>query len=320
AISNACTSAVSQPSSVSVSPIPSTPIITMTGNNTCSVILSTSGGTTYLWYLGADIQTVTTSSFTLSSSGSYTVKAVSVESCTSTVSQPVSATVVDLLPAASISASGATSFCQGDSVVLTASGAASGSQYTWSNGPGGNTLVVKTAGIYTATYTNLGCNSLISNSISIEVKPLPAAIISQTGNELMAINVPGATYQWLLNGQEIQGAIQASYLPDVEGNHSVRVTLNGCPAVSNIIFFQFVGIEKRIQFEVKMFPNPALGWVEVETSAHGNPGIRVADQLGRVVLVIPSFQKKTRFRLPTGLYFVTIKFGENQTVKTLVVL
>ncbi len=318
AISNGCTSTVSTPSVVSVNPLPATPEISVSGNNTCLVSLSATGGASYLWYLENVLQTVSSATLQATASGGYTVKSISEFGCTSAVSLPALVTVSGPMPAPTITRSGSNVLCQGDSVILSASGP-SGAVFTWSNGAVGENLVVKTDGTFTATYVHMGCSSLISNSISVFVNPLPIAYITQFGNDLLVGAIPGASYQWLLNGTEVATTTIPIYTPLVSGNYSVRVIDGGCSAVSEVINFQFVSVNQMVVPGVKMFPNPATDWVSIEAKENTVRAIHITDQLGRQVLTIPAFHQAARFRLPAGVYHVTFQTDQTATLKKLVV-
>jgi hypothetical protein len=70
---------------------------------------------------------------------------------------------VNGLPTATITAGSATSFCQGGSVVLTAS---AGSTYLWSNGATTSSITVSASGSYTVTVTNAnGCSATSSATV-----------------------------------------------------------------------------------------------------------------------------------------------------------
>jgi YD repeat-containing protein len=94
-------------------------------------------------------------------------------------------------------------FCQGDSVTLTAG---LGNSYLWSNGDTTQSIKVKTAGIY-SVLVNYGYNcALTSNPDTINVNPLPAQpgtisgsnSVCQSSSQTYSINpVSGATsYTW----------------------------------------------------------------------------------------------------------------------------
>lgn len=189
-----------------------------------SVTLTANAGTSYSWSNGA-----TTQSITVSTAGSYSVT-VTTGSCVST--SPATAVTVNPVPTASVSAGGPTTFCQGLSVVLTAS---AGSSWLWSNGATTQSITVTTSGNYSVTVTNsFGC-SATSGATSVTVNPNPPAVITaggpitfcQGGSVTLTANA-GTSYLWS-NGATTQ-AITISAVGTY--NLSVAVTqAGGC--VSN---------------------------------------------------------------------------------------
>jgi hypothetical protein len=153
---------------------------------------------------------------------------------------------VNALPTAAITASGSTTFCQGDSVVLTAS---SGSSYQWKlngtniTGAASATYTALTAGNHSVEVTNASNCSATSTSTSITVNALPTAAITASGSttfcqgdSVVLTASSGSSYQWKLNGTNITGAASATYTALTAGNHSVEVTnASNCSAVSSII-------------------------------------------------------------------------------------
>ena len=95
--------------------------------------------------------------------------------CKNSASQSVT---VNPLPTVAITADGPTALCQGATVTLTASGAAS---YLWS--PGGETtaaITVNAAGTYSVVGTDAnGCKNSASQSVT--VNPLPTVAITADG-------------------------------------------------------------------------------------------------------------------------------------------
>ncbi|MCX6155732.1 MAG: T9SS type A sorting domain-containing protein [Candidatus Kapabacteria bacterium] len=84
------------------------------------------------------------------------------------------------LPEPSVQIAGNTTFCQGDSVTLTAADAYP--SYVWSNGATTKSIVVKTGGNYTVTVTdNAGC-SASSKAIKVTVNATPDLALTFTGN------------------------------------------------------------------------------------------------------------------------------------------
>ena len=85
--------------------------------------------------------------------------------------------VLTAQPVATLAAGGATTFCQGGSVVLTASGGATGATYQFLNGgqaisgAAGSSYTATTSGSYTAVITNPGGCAATSNAIGVTVNP-----------------------------------------------------------------------------------------------------------------------------------------------------
>jgi len=164
---NGC-SATSQ--SVSVTVTNPTASISTNGSTTfCqggSVTLTASSGDSYLWSNGQ-----TTQSVTITQTGSYSVE-VTENSCSAT-SQPTTVTVI-VNPTATVTTSGATTFCQGGNVTLTAN---SGSSYLWSNGQTTQSISVSQTGTYSVEVTDNGC-STTSQSVAVTVLSNPLVTLS----------------------------------------------------------------------------------------------------------------------------------------------
>src|SRR5690606_18461525 len=126
--------------------------------------------------------------------------------------------------------SGDLTFCAGESVTLTASGADS---YTWNTGATGSSLVVSQTGDYSVEGT-LGSCSSSSSVVSVLVNALPTASITASGpltfceGENVTLSVPsGDTYLWS------NGATTASIQVNTSGTYSVVVTnASGCSTQS----------------------------------------------------------------------------------------
>jgi hypothetical protein len=133
---------------------------------------SASGFAAYLWSDG----TTTSESLTVSQSGDYFVSVVDNLGCTG-LSQIVQVSV-NALPNAAISADGPVSFCQGDSVALTAP--AGYPTYNWSTSSTLESTTVSTTQEVTVTVTNsAGCSN--TDSIDVLVFTVPNPVIDGDG-------------------------------------------------------------------------------------------------------------------------------------------
>ncbi|TDX02023.1 Ig-like domain-containing protein [Dinghuibacter silviterrae] len=255
-LSNPCSSVTTSPVTVTVNPVPATPTVTAGGSTgICvgdSVILTVnaSGATGYQWFLGGTAMAgETTDADTVLASGSYTVTVTNANGCTSAASAPTTVTVNPLPAAPSVSAGGPTTFCAGNSVVLTATPAAS--DYQWMlngadiTGATGASYAGTATGTYTVTLTDgNGCTSLPSASVSVTVNPDPPAPTIATGGAttfcqgdsviLTATATGTVTYQWLLNGTAIPKATTTTDTAKVSGSYTIAVTDgNGCTSTAS---------------------------------------------------------------------------------------
>jgi len=188
-----------------------------------------------------------TSTLVVSDSGSYAVVVRDVSGLTGSSSN-VAVTVLSK-PTVSAVAGGTTTFCEGSSVTLTASG--SGTSYQWKKN--GNTetdstkatYVARTSGTYTVTTTGSNGCSNTSTTITVTANPLPTATATAasattfcSGNSV-TINAntgTGLTYQWLKDGSAITNATNAGYTATATGSYVVRVTnSNSCTASSSSV-------------------------------------------------------------------------------------
>lgn len=199
--------ATSNAITVTVNANPTAPTVTASGPitfcNGDSVMLTSSQTSNIMWSNNA-----TSSSITVSSSGTYDVTYTDGNGCTAT-SATTTVTVNANPSAPTVAANGPTSFCTGDSVVLT-SNQSSGNMWN----PGGETtssIVVNASGTYSVTYTDGNGCSATSAPTTVSVSSSPAPTVSITGSTSLC---PGETvtltastadsYLWSPGGQTTQ--------------------------------------------------------------------------------------------------------------------
>ncbi|CAN5174954.1 hypothetical protein BH09BAC5_BH09BAC5_20960 [soil metagenome] len=210
-----------------------------------TVLLSTSGGATYSWSPSASLQTpnaASTNAFPTVTT-TYTVNVTDANSC-----QGLDSVTVFVNSQLSLTTSGATTICIGQSTSINATpvGGSSPYVYNWSNslsGPGPQTVSPTTSTTYTVSVTDsLGCISAQQN-ILITVNPsLALNAISDTsvcaGNSI-TINATGTggdgnlTYTWLPGN--LIGSSQ-TLAPTVNTTYSVVIS-DGCATPEDTVYF-----------------------------------------------------------------------------------
>ncbi len=217
------------------------------------------GLTNYLWSTGA----TTTSILVSGTGGSITLSTTDLNGCV------VVDTIVvnyqpwtDPLPV--ITPGPTVVICAGGSEVLSAGTYQS---YLWSTGATTATISVTTAGNYQVTVTNAAGCSKVSAAVAVTVAPNPTPVLVLNSGTLSTTQTY-STYQWLLNGNQIPGAINATYTPALAGTYSVTVTdSNGCTGTSNTEFVDPVAVGEVFNElnGLQLYPNPSMGTVNLRT-------------------------------------------------------
>ncbi len=198
------------------------------------------------WWNGNEISGATNSSYNATQGGDYSVSVTGATGCNG-VSGATTVSISES-PDATITADGATSFCEGGSVNLSATEGGGFSYQWWMNGNAINGATdanysASQGGSYAVSITNgLGCND-VSESVSVTVNENPAATIDPSedvsfcdgGAQTYTANSGiGLSYQWMMDGNEISGATSDTYATNASGFYSVVVTNgSGCSASSS---------------------------------------------------------------------------------------
>jgi len=249
---NSCSSAASIATVVTVNALPSTPTISAGSLTTfCSggsVVLTSNTANGNKWHVnGSPINGAIDAGYTASTPGSYSVQITDGNSCSSAASIPVAVTVNALPLTPTVSAGGVTTFCSGDSVVLT-SDASSGNKWYLNGSPINGAIKAgykaSATGSYNVQITDgNSCSSAASIPIAVTVRALPLTpTVSAggvttfcSGDSVVLTSNASSGNKWYLNGSAVSAAINVDYKAIATGNYSVRVTDgNSCTSAASI--------------------------------------------------------------------------------------
>ena len=162
-------------------------------------------------------------------------------------------------------------------------------------------------------HSNELCN--VSYVFALDFIPLPAGGITQSGNVLYANGDGDAQYQWYLNGEIIEAAVEENYTPLVSGNYSVAIsTFGGCTLITDAISFT-VGIDEYTLFAAQLYPNPMTQTTRLLLPGN-NCTVHLNDISGRIVRAwngLNGILVIERGDLVNGIYTVSIKCGNAQS-------
>lgn len=236
---NGCTG-VSNSITVTVHSVPTPTISTSTGQTTfCSnagvylIASPADNAYSYQWLKsGVEMPGETNMTHYPNSSANYRVRISNWLGCTATSNS--FAVTVNAAPSPSITITGNTTLCNGQTATLSAS--QNYSSYQWSTGATSKSITVSTAGTYTLTVTSAnGCTAtaapvVISTSIP-DVTISASGPLTWCGSGSVTLSVPTySSYLWST------GATTQSIVVTTSGTYSCTVTdANGCTGASNAV-------------------------------------------------------------------------------------
>jgi len=142
----------------------------------------------------------------------------------------------------------------------------------------------------------------------------PAPTVVQNVAVLSAnYNLPGATYQWYLNGNIITGATDSIYTFTQNGLYSVQViTASGCDYTYNYTVTN-TGIDDATSLnDITISPNPFNEVINISNSNQKNIAIKLTDVSGKIMETqnISQAQHQVKLNnLAAGVYLLTLQSG-----------
>jgi hypothetical protein len=265
-----------------------------------------------------DIAGATSSSFTASAAGDYTVTVSNGTTAACSLTSPVITITVVPAPASVITPGGPTSVCAGETVELNAT-TGTGLSYQWqlngTNIPGAvaETYEAAISGTYTVIVSNGSCG-ITSAPVNVTVFPAFTAVATINGNVLSTGSFSG--YQWYQNNQLIPGATNQTFTAVNYGAYFVIATdANGCTDTSNTIPYWPTNVNNvTSNDEISIYPNPTTSTVFIKAPVKVNVSVMAVD--GKVILQKEDAEFVDLGDVAPGVYQIKVTDKDNKLLKT----
>lgn len=304
---------------------PGSSAVNVTSGTVCagdSATITASGATTYSWNTGATTASITVAP---SSTTTYTVTGTT-PGCGSV--NNTSTVTVNQLPSLLI-APASPAVCAGNSVTLTANGAAS---YTWSTGDATASTTDTPAGNTTYTVTGTDANNCSASATTdVVVNPLPVINFSLANTtvcvnaspEALSATPAGGTF----SGTAVSGS---SFDPQASGAGTFGITYAytdslGCSSTlsDSISVDACTGIAQYNGSNLVVYPNPVRDQLMLK-NLEGTALVKVMDQTGRLVLETSVSPQSGEARINTaslseGVYHISISSNNSILSRRIIV-
>ena len=263
--------------------------------------------------------------------GNYELVVTHYTGCTDTLAFVVEQ--VSNPPQPTVSASGPTEFCEGESVTL--SGPSGYPYYEWSSGSISESITVYESGTFTLSIEDwIGCVSA-SNAIEVVVNPYPTAAFSPNLDmydvSFNNLSLDADTYEWNFGDGNTSTDFEPAHTFNLEGTAEMfLVAENNCGTDTAFLDLASVDIdEENIFGNLSIYPNPAVDalFIELESKTSSNLNIQLFDLMGREIIRTSEFTSVgvNRFRLqvenvPSGMYSLRLMLNGESMVSQLYVV
>ncbi len=162
-------------------------------------------------------------------------------------------------------------------------------------------------GNYTTVLTSVGgCDSTIL--LDLTVFALPTTVVNYANGGLVSSS--GANYQWFLDGNEINGAIDQNYSPASNGCYTVVITDNNCTDTSSCYNVIDVSIHENWNRELVLYPNPAKNFISFDLDKEVVIAGNVFNVNGKLMLSFSHQNKIDLSNLAKGTYILQLETNQ----------
>ncbi len=177
-----------------------------------------------------------------------------------------------------------------------------------------NGVVYTSTGTYTQSLVNaVGCDSTLTINLTLYPVITPEIIVAE---HRLSTMIPYKTYQWLLEGQKIDGATDSVYHVTANGNYRVAVTTdNDCPDTSRVYTVTNVGIDNiTLAGQLTIYPNPVTDRIHIASPLKFD--VQVVSVEGKLIQSEKATNVVHVQHLAPGLYFLKIAAPDGELIKT----
>ena len=184
-------------------------------------------------------------------------------------------------------------------------------------------------GVYPIEVTD-DLGAVFVDSITITLPPELEVIADQDSDLLLTSSVmtgEAVFYQWLLDGESVQGANSNVHYPQDLGGYQVYIEdVYGCSDYSEEIEVTAIGLQELNEHSFTIYPNPAHSSISLNLSQLNSLTLlSVTDVLGQELnkVILDSQSSDVDYSIdisewPNGLYFINVENNSNQIVKRFV--
>lgn len=182
------------------------------------------------------------------------------------------------------------------SVIACGSYSSPSGNYTWN-----------TSNTYLDTIPNaIGCDSIIT--VNLTINNIPVGIIIVSGVTL-TMGTTGVSYKWVncdSNYSHNTKDTNQSFTPIINGNYACIMTSpKGCSDTTTCLTINSVGIDDFPEdvFEIKVYPNPAYGILNIEIfnlEVKEEITLSILDEMGRSVFFKKELFKEGKITIPVS--------------------
>jgi hypothetical protein len=174
----------------------------------------------------------------------------------------------------------------------------------------GSIVTGLTVGTATITYSVANSCGPRSTTKQMIVNPQPVVPVISIKHDLLFVPPIYTSYQWLLNGEIIPGAVADTCFAEKEGAYALIVTNTlGCPATTEA--FPFEGCSPD---EMSIYPNPATTTVRIDWCQRVT--VRIFGLDGKHISTQANVKEIDISSLPAGMYMVSIFDPDGKRIKT----